>query len=37
MMGPKGCTETSVTNYKFTVRKIPEERRKHEIKQARCG
>ena len=27
MMGPTGCHETSVTNYKSTLRKIPEERR----------
>ena len=28
-MGPIGCPETSVHNYHFTLRNIPEERRSH--------
>jgi len=28
-MGPRGCSETSVTNYQSTLRNIPEERRSH--------
>ena len=28
-MGPKGCPETSVTNYHFTLRSNPEERGSH--------
>jgi len=32
--GPIGCPETSVMNYHYTLRNIPEERRSHPL---RCG
>jgi hypothetical protein len=31
-MGPTGCTETSITNYQFTPRNIPGERRQQKSK-----
>jgi hypothetical protein len=35
-MGPIDCSETTVTNYQSTLRKIPKDRRTHVEGHTRC-